>query len=304
MTQIIEDSLFGYSVVLAPKRMQRPHVESSEKCPFCPGHEFETPATILQYPETGTWRIRSFANKYPIVDDSSAHLAGRQEVVVETPVHDRRFHDMSKEEMARVVLFISKRLNSLYKDRRFVWSTWFKNQGPLAGASVNHAHSQLVSLGFIPKAIREAQARARNYYKTTRQCLLCDRAQKKRALSENAFFKLIVHPAGRLPWQMQIIPRAHAALFDVGRMEVAEALADLIRRALHALLQIDQNVSYNLVLHNGTSKSHDRYHWSLDIVPRLAQMAGLEWATGLYVQPLSPQQAFDTLHNLIRGKNE
>jgi UDPglucose--hexose-1-phosphate uridylyltransferase len=35
----------------------------------------------------------------------------------------------------------------------------------------------------------------------------------------------------------------------------------------------------------------DSYHWQVDILPRLTVMAGLEQATGFFVNPVPPEQA-------------
>jgi UDPglucose--hexose-1-phosphate uridylyltransferase len=38
------------------------------------------------------------------------------------------------------------------------------------------------------------------------------------------------------------------------------------------------------------SLEHD-YHWHIELVPRLTQMAGFEWGTGFYINPTSPEDA-------------
>ena len=40
--------------------------------------------------------------------------------------------------------------------------------------------------------------------------------------------------------------------------------------------------------------SHD-YHWHVEIFPRLTKMAGFEWGTGCYINPVSPEDAAEYL---------
>jgi UDPglucose--hexose-1-phosphate uridylyltransferase len=60
---------------------------------------------------------------------------------------------------------------------------------------------------------------------------------------------------------------------------------------------------YNFIIHTAppalprlgksdywTSLSFD-YHWHMELVPRLTQIAGFEWGTGFYINPSSPEDA-------------
>ena len=33
------------------------------------------------------------------------------------------------------------------------------------------------------------------------------------------------------------------------------------------------------------------YHWHIELVPRLTQLAGFEWGTGFFINPTSPEDA-------------
>ncbi|KUK79463.1 MAG: Galactose-1-phosphate uridylyltransferase, partial [Mesotoga prima] len=33
------------------------------------------------------------------------------------------------------------------------------------------------------------------------------------------------------------------------------------------------------------------YHWHLEIVPRLTRVAGFEWGSGFYINPMPPEHA-------------
>ena len=35
----------------------------------------------------------------------------------------------------------------------------------------------------------------------------------------------------------------------------------------------------------------DRYHWHLEIMPKLTKEAGFEWGSGFYINPTAPEEA-------------
>jgi len=43
------------------------------------------------------------------------------------------------------------------------------------------------------------------------------------------------------------------------------------------------------------------YHWHIEIIPRLTSVAGFEWGTGFYINPIPPEVAADHLRNLTRN---
>ena len=63
-------------------------------------------------------------------------------------------------------------------------------------------------------------------------------------------------------------------------------LAELVRR-LHSL---EGPVPLNAWLHEGA-------HWHLELVPRLAILAGLELGAGVYVNSLPPEEAAERLRS-------
>ena len=48
-----------------------------------------------------------------------------------------------------------------------------------------------------------------------------------------------------------------------------------------------------IVLHTQPLKSNplDHYHWHFEIVPKLTNIAGFEWGTGFYINPMPPEDA-------------
>jgi UDPglucose--hexose-1-phosphate uridylyltransferase len=41
-----------------------------------------------------------------------------------------------------------------------------------------------------------------------------------------------------------------------------------------------------------------KYHWHIEIIPRLTKIAGFEWGTGFYINPTSPEEAAKNLNSI------
>jgi len=70
----------------------------------------------------------------------------------------------------------------------------------------------------------------------------------------------------------------------------------LSRNLKSALLRIDQvpdHPPYNLVIHTSpiTETLNDFYHWHIEIMPKLSKVAGFEWGTGFYINPVPPEES-------------
>ena len=103
--------------------------------------------------------------------------------------------------------------------------------------------------------------------------------------------------APRFPFETWILPRRHEARFeDAPRQELgslARMLGDILRRMDKAL----EMPPYNLLVHSAPVKEAlgDSYHWHVEIIPKLTKVAGFEWATGLYLNPTTPEEAAEVL---------
>ena len=135
-------------VVIAPRRGARPG--PSAGCPFCEGHESETPPESLALgreggaPDTPGWQLRVVPNLYPALE--------RQEVVIHAPRHVESLADLSPEELRRIAEAWSLRATAAHDDG-FAYLHAFVNEGAAAGASRPHSHSQLAWLREPPPAV-------------------------------------------------------------------------------------------------------------------------------------------------------
>ncbi len=71
--------------------------------------------------------------------------------------------------------------------------------------------------------------------------------------------------------------------------QAARIVSDTLRKMSRAL----NDPPFNYVLHTSSlpESEKDYYHWHLEVIPRLTEMAGFEWGTGYYINPVPPEDA-------------
>jgi UDPglucose--hexose-1-phosphate uridylyltransferase len=294
-------------------------------CPFCYGNEDKTPPEIFAVrpsgpPNSPGWRVRVIPNKYPVLRvegelKSRGHGLydvmngiGAHEVIVETPDHDREMADLSPAEIADVLFAWRARLLDLRRDVRFRYMVLFKNCGTKAGATLAHAHSQLIAVPLTPPVAATELKVCRDFYLNKERCIFCDLvdfelSNGERVVREFANFVTLTPYASCFPFELRLYPKRHGhdfALLDDGELaELAVALKDMLSRMKSVL----RDPPFNFILHTAppqqarlgkpdywSSVEYD-YHWHIELVPRLTQIAGFEWGTGFYINPTAPEDA-------------
>lgn len=285
-------------------------------CPFCEGHESDAGRELLAWregtpPNAPGWSVRVVANPSPVLrvearaDDPREGLLewreglGAHEVVVETPVHGETMSAMSAEQVYRVAWAWRERLRDLKRDTRLKAAVVFKNHGPLAGALVPHAHSQIVATPMPPPALEDELEAARAHLAATGGCIYCDlmaqEAQAGARVVHDGDVAVVAAFAPRVPFELWLLPKGHAARFENAGDAELRAMAEAMGRALRGLDWALQEPSYNLVLHtapfDATAEDERAFHWHVEIAPRVTRVGGLEWGTGLARVPVSPEEA-------------
>ena len=74
---------------------------------------------------------------------------GAHEVIIETSDHAKTLEAQGTAEITEVLLALKARILDLRNDQRFRYILLFKNHGAAAGASLEHAHSQLIALPIL-----------------------------------------------------------------------------------------------------------------------------------------------------------
>jgi UDPglucose--hexose-1-phosphate uridylyltransferase len=177
------------------------------------------------------------------------------------------------------------------RDVGFAYAQYFKNHGARAGASLNHAHGQIIALADVPPAI-VAEAAA-----TTGNCLYCalierELTQGERIVRTSEHWLTMTAVAGRFPYETWLLPRQHAQHFE--DIINTEELAGELHWLLSRLDSVITRPAYNLILHTGPWTGGD-FHWHFELLPRMTGVAGFEWGTGVFINPMAPEDAAQRL---------
>ena len=297
------DHASGRTVLIAPRRDDRPADADLADgggppvawCPFCAGNESRTPPAVVQTPDTPStaWRARIVPNRYPFVEPATAAAAGggrpahgEHEVVIESPRHDTSVLAIEPGGWQDAWELVRRRLAMLASRADLAWGTVFKNSGPRAGASLEHVHSQLVAIDFLP-AILVAEFTAAATRADPFADMLAEADADGRVVTRSGDLVVIVPTAPRQPCETWILPIAREAYFHATSPARVEALATLTRDMVGRLGRVLPGCDYNWWLHEAAWRESgpvaDRWHWHLEILPRATQLAGFELGTGCHV---------------------
>jgi UDPglucose--hexose-1-phosphate uridylyltransferase len=58
--------------------------------------------------------------------------------------------------------------------------------------------------------------------------------------------------------------------------------------------------AYNYIIHTSPFKeeNNDYYHWHIELMPKLKNVAGFEWGSGFYINPTPPEEAAKFLRDI------
>jgi UDPglucose--hexose-1-phosphate uridylyltransferase len=152
MSRYVIHPITTLETLIVPSRASRPNAfgrSETTRCPFCPGHESDTPPTIEVSPDEGEWKVRVFPNLYPITSDT---LAGTHEVIVDTRSHDQRPHQLAERELELLIGVWADRFETS-RQHGHAYAVLFKNDGAAAGQSLEHPHTQFIGLDTLPESI-------------------------------------------------------------------------------------------------------------------------------------------------------
>lgn len=305
------DPLFGREVFIVENRADRPQqlvpsvveegkpsAEELAECPFCPGNEAHTPPSLFEISSVeGTWQTRVILNKYPAVlpsdgtvgSSSSVFAVGEHEVLIATNRHVTTLGQLTESELQNLVTAIQNRVAHHRQNSKILYTQVFFNVGQKAGATLAHLHGQIVALQHVPKTVAAEHQRATEFAeKNNGNCATCkwiaaERQTADREVLERDGLVVVCPPASMQPYEMWVFPMEHNLSFE--QFE-PQAIARMLETLTAKLEQLVPGVHYNMMLMGSGT-----HHWRLEIVPRIAQLAGFELSTGTYLNCVSPERA-------------
>ncbi len=335
MSQLRKDPITGRWVIIAPDRISRPQlvrpdesVEDADFDPFLEGHEDATPPEILAYRHPGTqpnkpgWRVRVIPNKFPALavegpltkrGDGMYDMMsgiGAHEVIIECPHRETNLARLPVDHVREVLWVYRDRLVDLKRDSRLVHGLIFKNKGAQAGATIDHSHSQLIVSPVVPITVLEEMQGTEVYYRYRGRCIFEDMIQQElasdtRVVLEAHEFLVLCPYASRFPFEIWIIPRQHASHYENIQRQGIESLGRVLKETLRKLELALDDPAYNYVIHTAPFDMPElpHYRWHIEIIPRLTRIAGFEWGSGFYINPVPPEQAAQFLRDTETGES-
>ena len=304
-----------------PRGGGAPAAEAVGFCPFCEGNEAKTPPEVyaLRAPGTGPdtpgWTVRVVPNKFPALTRGTPppkaaegifqwmEGTGVHEVVIENPDHAFELSDLPVPHVRDILRVFQQRIRTIESELHYQYVQLFKNKGKEAGASLSHPHSQIVATPIIPKRVKEEIYGADRLFRNFKECAFCrileeEQTAGKRMVARNRHFAVVAPYASRFPFEMVVYPLRHSPFFTEVQEDELATLAETLKHVLTRLKDTVGDPPYNMVLHQAPNPSlslkgwpdiDKNYHWHLEIFPILTKVAGFEWGTGFYINPVPPE---------------
>lgn len=341
--ELRKDYLLDRWVVIATERSRRPTdlvkqkspAASSSVCPLCVGNENMTPPATMLYikendkvvrckdPVTGdrtkNWLVRCIPNMYPAFTPpkqpgdgenifqtpSLGSAIGHHEVIVESPIHNEDPAHASLPQLELVIKAYRDRLKEFSAKPYIKYVSIFRNYGIEAGASLSHAHSQVIATPIVPTTILEELSASKRFFIENQKCVFCQIIEREkdgpRVIFENRFFLVLAPYASINPLEFWIVPKKHSAnILSMSSSEM-KGFAEILKLSLQALGTLVNDPPYNYGFHLSIDpQDQESYHWHLEVYPKLSTWAGFEKSTGIYINTVTPETAAESLRKQIK----
>jgi len=318
------DLVTGRRVLLAPHRRGSPRdfgatplVRDPSTCPFCPGHEGETAHTVgVRTDRDGNWCARAFANRFPMVREDAVYAPvghevapvtaalGAHEVVVETPAHDVDLAHLDDAHGTLTFSLYRERLAAMGARPEARATVMFKNRGPRSGASLQHAHGQVLSLPVVPPSVARRDHRSEQHHRRHGKGALAEARDREldaavRVVETTTRFVVYCPFAPQRSFETWLVPRFSSPAFEALDDTALEEFSALVLRTLRRVLRATDGADYNLVMRApALRRRHEPWAlWHLEMHPRRGGDAGFELTSGIPCVLVPPEECAATLRS-------
>ena len=299
------------------------------RCPFCPGHETETPPEITAYrsdgqpPNSSEWLVRVVPERAPLLqvegDIQREGLGifdkvsgrGASEIVIETPDHGASWDALAVGDIERVLWMYRERIIDLYRDPQ-IRAVLVSRREPTPTGRITHPFSRIIGVPIIFDDLRQELATARQYFAYKQRCLYCDISRQERrdglrVVMETPHFLVYTPYASRLPFETWVVPAIHRHRFDRAHNPEMADLARVLQETVRRLHTVRPGIALRLSLHTAPNEAMrlrddewralaEDYHWHIEISPDSPIPDSLG---GFAVNPTPPEAAAKQLREAI-----
>lgn len=260
-------------VIMSSHRQNRPLLDASVECPFCPGSG-KVPADFDVY---------AYPNDFPSLEPEPGEpdiegdelipvrpAFGCCEVTLYSPRHDVTLPELPLEHVVKLVEHWNERYVELGAREGIEYVFIFENRGEAVGVTMHHPHGQIYAYSFMPLKIQVELASAYDHYSRKGTCLFCDlieheKADGRRMVLETDGFSVFVPPFAEFPYQVYILPDAHVGSLSAMSTGQKKGLAKVIKcvtGAYDALFGVP--FPYMMCMHqdptDGSSYPYNHFH--------------------------------------------
>jgi UDPglucose--hexose-1-phosphate uridylyltransferase len=321
MNELRRDYFLDRWVIISTERAKRPNDFIDEKtvespkaaadCAFCAGNETKTPPSKASYfidgrrlqsladvagkPRSG-WTVRVIPNLFPAVEpgevralgETDITAAGFHEVIVESPLHGRHPQFMSDAEIKLLFTVYRDRFRAISEAPEARFISLFRNYGREAGASLSHAHSQLISLPIVPAIIKEQ-------FGLDYSGVIASEAQGPRLILESKHSVAFAPFASCYTYETWIMPKRNCRNIAELPDEERDDLAVVARDALSRISKLLADPPYNYAF---VQSIKEDMHMCMRIYPKLGIEAGFELNTRMHINSVPPEAAAQSLRDI------
>lgn len=332
-------------MLITPGRAQRPdqfeiedwEPQGPEGCPFCEGHEADTPPEIDadrpggSVPDGPGWQTRTVPNLYPaLVPEEEAEgdaetgagafastadpllassrsaepdlfasrpAIGHHDVVVNSPRHMTSIGELEPAELEVVVAAWRRHMKSR-GDSPYV--QLILNEGPDSGASLEHSHAQIAASPFVPASVARERERFNSYRERTAGASLLGEVLREEIRRGDRLVAIDEEVALICPWASRFPYELRIIpRRPQARFEDDEGGAAMLGHAIEGLNELfGRQPQLNLWVKTAP-RGVEHFHWHLDLVPRLEPSSSFEMATGVDINVITPEKAAEGMREAM-----
>ena len=341
MPELRKDPIVGRWVIIATQRARRPgnfidpykYLWKAEKknCPHC--ELKEKPLLVMTHKKRGfssSWDVCVVPSRNPFLEtDNNFQRAqqglyevidgfGTHEVIIETPQHTANMADLEVKQISLVLKTYVLRINELKKNKEVQFVLVYKNYGWTAGGHITgHTRSHIIATPVNPLRVREKLRGAKEYFDREHRCIYCDLIrqeleEKTRIVAQTEHFLALTPFAARFLFEVWVFPKKHDCDFSRGIEGCEEELASLMKILFQKFKNGLQDPPYNFIIQTAPFRQphpdprrwetvEKDFHWHIELMPRLTQVAGFEKGTGFYICSIPPEHMAEYLREIKHG---
>ena len=322
LNEFRQDLISGEWVLFATGRAKRPGegqevrrlLQPRESCPFEDPEKSgnEVIETYLNKNNTD-WVAKAVKNKFPAVAGGEAPAMrqsgpfnvtegrGLHEVLIFKD-HERSFYEFSKDETADIFSIYQKRYMAMLDSGSRKYTLIFHNHGTQAGATMQHPHSQIISIPVLPPDVKKSVGGSESFYREHGKnvynvMLEWELKEQKRIVYENDDFVVFCPFVSKTEYEVRIFSREGHDHFEKMPQELFASLADAVSAAFKKIGRALDKPDYNFFIHtspienNFSTPVHDFYSWHIEILPKISSVGAFELASGMEINVIDPDEA-------------